>query len=69
MVGGRRAAMWALRKAGVRFRTVVRDDGTVERWHQPRLADWEVPRRDPREKRPNAPEVVARRRAARPHDS
>ena len=59
------AAMWALRKAGVRFRTIVHEDGTTERWRQPRLAPWEVPRRDPAEPRPNAPDVAARRRAAR----
>jgi hypothetical protein len=59
------AAMWALRKSGVRFRTLVHEDGTTERWRQPRLAPWEVPRRDPAEPRPNAPDVAARRRAAR----
>jgi hypothetical protein len=59
------AAMWALRKSGVRFRTLVHNDGTTERWRQPRLARWEVPRRDPAEPRPNAPQVAARRRAAR----
>src|SRR5262245_47388621 len=56
------AAMWALRKSGVRFRTLVHEDGTTERWRQPRLARWEVPRRDPAESRPNAPDVAARRR-------
>jgi hypothetical protein len=60
-----RAAMWALRKSGVRFRTLVYRDGTTERWRQPRLAPWEVPRRDPTEPRPNAPDVAAQRRAAR----
>jgi hypothetical protein len=59
------AAMWALRKSGVRLRTLVHNDGTTERWRQPRLAPWEVPRRDPAEPRPNAPDVAARRRAAR----
>jgi hypothetical protein len=59
------AAMWALRKSGVRFRTLVHNDGTTERWRQPRLAPCEVPRRDPAEPRPNAPDVAARRRAAR----
>jgi hypothetical protein len=59
------AAMWALRKSGVKFRTLVHTDGTTERWRQPRLAPWEVPRRDPAEPRPNAPDVAARRRAAR----
>jgi hypothetical protein len=56
--------MWALNKSGVRFRVIVNDDGTTERWRQPRLAPWEVPRRDPAEPRPNAPEVAAQRRAA-----
>ena len=59
------AAMWALRKSGVRFRTLVNNDGTTERWRQPRLALWEIPRRDPSEPRATAPEVAARRRAAR----
>ena len=59
------AAMWALRKSGVRFRTLTRAGGTTERWRQPRLAPWEIPRPDPAEPRPNAPDVAARRRAAR----
>jgi len=59
------AAMWALRKSGVKFRVIVGEDGTTERWRQPTLAPWEVPRRDPSEPRPNAPDVAARRRAAR----
>jgi hypothetical protein len=57
------AAMWALRKSGVRFRAIVHRDGTRERWRQPKLAPWEIPRRDPAERRPNAPEVLAKRRA------
>ena len=59
-----RSAMWALRRSGVRFRQLVHADGRTERWRQPRLVQWEVPRRDPSERRPNAPEVVAERRAA-----
>jgi len=59
------ATMWALRKSGVGFRTLVHNDGTTERWRQPWLAPWEVPRRDPAEPRPNAPDVAARRRAGR----
>jgi hypothetical protein len=51
------AAMWALRKSGARFRTIVREDSTTERRRQPRHAPWEVPRRDPAEPRPIAPEV------------
>jgi hypothetical protein len=57
------AAMWALAKSGVKFR--VSAVGTPERWRQPRLALWEVPRRDPVEPRPQHPEVAAERRAAR----
>src|SRR5262245_5044510 len=34
-------------------------------WRQPRLAPWEVPRRDPAEPRPNALDVTAQRWAAR----
>jgi hypothetical protein len=30
--------------------------GTIERWQQPKLPAWEVPRRDPPERRPCAPE-------------
>jgi hypothetical protein len=52
--------MWALRKSGVTFRTIVHRDGTHERWLQPKLAPWEIPRRDPAERRPT--EVVAQRR-------
>jgi hypothetical protein len=59
------AAMWALAKSGVKFRVIVREDGTVERFMKPRLADWEVPRRDPAEPRPQHPQVAAERRAAR----
>ena len=49
-------AMWALYKSGVPFRTIVHEDGTIERWQQPELAPWEVPKRDPRERRPRAPD-------------
>jgi len=31
------AAMWALRKSGVKFRTVVHAGGTAKRWRQPKL--------------------------------
>jgi hypothetical protein len=58
-----RAAMWALRKSGVKFRTRANDDGTFERWQSPKLPAWEVPKRNPHERRPRAPdwrpEVVA----------
>jgi len=57
------AAMWALRRSGVTFRTIEHADGTIERWQQPKLAAWEVPRRDPAERRPSAPHVTVERRA------
>jgi hypothetical protein len=47
--------MWALAQSGVRFRTIVHEDGTVERWQQPELPPWEVPKRNPQERRPRAP--------------
>jgi hypothetical protein len=50
------AAMWALRESGVQFRTIVHEDGTIERWQQPKLPAWEVPKRDPYERRPRAPD-------------
>jgi hypothetical protein len=50
------AAMWALRKSGVMFRTLVHEDGTTERWQQPELQAWEVPKRNPHERRPRAPQ-------------
>jgi hypothetical protein len=51
-----RAAMWALRKSGVKFRTLTNEDGTIERWQQPELQPWEVPKRNPHERRPRAPD-------------
>jgi hypothetical protein len=59
------AAMWALAESGVKFGVITHADGSRERWRQPKLAPWEVPRRDPREPRPRSPEVRAARRAAR----
>jgi hypothetical protein len=50
------AAMWCLSRAGVRFRTLVHEDGMIERWQQPELAAWEVPKRNPHERRPRAPD-------------
>jgi hypothetical protein len=50
------AAMWALGKSGVRFRTLSNDDGTLECWQQPKLPAWEVPKRNPHERRPRAPD-------------
>jgi hypothetical protein len=55
-------AMWALRKFGVRFRVLTRPDGSRERYRQPKLKPWELPRTDPREKRPAHPEVRAARK-------
>ena len=48
--------MWALYKSGVPFRTIVHEDGTIECWQQPELPAWEVPKRDPHERRPRAPD-------------
>jgi hypothetical protein len=59
------AAMVAIAASGLRFRTIVHPDGTVERWKRPRLAKWEKPRSDPSEPRPQHPEVAAQRRVAR----
>jgi hypothetical protein len=49
------SAMWSLMQSGVEFREIEREDGAVERWEQPPLADWEVPKSDPRERRPQHP--------------
>jgi hypothetical protein len=43
----------------VKFRTRANEDGTIERWQQPELPAWEVPKRDPHERRPRAPEPEA----------
>jgi hypothetical protein len=48
------AVMWAVAH-DVPFRTIVHEDGTIERWQQPELPAWEVPKRDPHERRPRAP--------------
>jgi hypothetical protein len=56
------AAMSALAQSGVRFREIVRKDGSVERWRKPDLSAWEAPRRDPHERRPMHPMVAAKRR-------
>jgi hypothetical protein len=56
------AAMWAVAESGVKFRNSVNADGAEERWKKPRLADWEKPRRDPSEPRPQHPAVIAQRR-------
>jgi hypothetical protein len=33
--GSANAPMWALAQSGVPFRTIVHDDGALERWQQP----------------------------------
>jgi hypothetical protein len=58
------AAMWAARRSGVRFRTIVHENGATETWCQPRLPDWEKPRRDPSEPRAQHPEIARQRNAA-----
>jgi hypothetical protein len=50
------AAIWALAQSGVPFRTIVHEDGTIERWQQPKLPAWEIPKENPHERRPRAPE-------------
>jgi hypothetical protein len=32
------AALVALRKSGIKFRTIVHEDGRVERWKEPRVS-------------------------------
>jgi hypothetical protein len=48
--------MWALAQSGVCFRAPTNDDGTLGCWQRSELPPWEVPKRDPREPRPRAPE-------------
>jgi hypothetical protein len=56
MARSARAAMMALHFSGVVFR---------RRWQPPRLQPWEGPFADPTRRLPQAPDVAARRRAAR----
>ena len=56
--------MWALAVSGVCFRTLTNDDGAREHWQQPELPAWEVPKRDPHERRPRAPEWESEELAA-----
>ena len=44
---------------GVKFRTLVNADGSIERWRRPKLEDWEIPKTDPRERRPRPPHYWA----------
>jgi hypothetical protein len=59
------SAMWALAESGVKFRENEREGGAVERWEQPELEAWEIPRRSPRERRAMHPALLARDRAYR----
>jgi hypothetical protein len=59
------SAMWALAESGVRFREVAHNDGSVERWEQPDLEPWEIPRRSPHERRAMHPASLARDRTYR----
>jgi hypothetical protein len=40
----------------VPFRAIVHEDGTIERWQHPELRAWEVPKRNPQERRSRAPD-------------
>jgi hypothetical protein len=51
-----KAAMWALAQSGVRFRALTNGDGALERWQQPELQAWDLPKRSPHERRPRAPD-------------
>jgi hypothetical protein len=42
-------------KSGLRFREIIHDDGTIERWQQSKLQASEMPKRNPHERRPPAP--------------
>jgi hypothetical protein len=53
--------MAALVESGVTFREIERE-GAVERWEQPDLEPWEVPRQSPRERRPRHPALLERDR-------
>jgi hypothetical protein len=46
------SAMWAIAKSGIKFRIIVQEDGSLESWQQPPLEPWEIPKTDPRERRP-----------------
>jgi hypothetical protein len=50
-----RAGKTALASMRVRSNWIVYEDGTIERWQQPELPAWEVPKRNPHERRPRAP--------------
>ena len=48
--------MCTLYESGVPFRMIVHEGGTIECWQQPELPAWEVPKRDPHERQPRAPD-------------
>ena len=50
------AAMCTLYESGAPFRMIVHEGGTIECWQPPELPAWEVPKRDPHERRPRAPD-------------
>jgi hypothetical protein len=50
------AAMLSLSEVGVKFRTLVREDGTTECWRQPELPEFALPKRNPQERRKRAPD-------------
>lgn len=52
------SALAVLYEAGVPFRTLVHEDGTLERWVQPELPAWERGKSDPHERRPRAPDYL-----------
>ena len=53
------SAMWAIAKSGVKFRTLVNSDGSIEHWQRPELEPGERPKTDPRERRPRPPHYWA----------
>ena len=55
------SAMWAIAKSGVKYRAIVHEDGWLKSWQQPPLEPWEIPKTDPRERRPG-PRFTGRRR-------
>jgi hypothetical protein len=55
------SAMWAIAKSGLKFRAIVHEDGSLESWQQPPLEPREIPKTDPRERRPRPPSYWAPR--------
>jgi hypothetical protein len=50
-----KSAMCSLYELGVPFRTIVHENGTMERWQPPELPAWEIAKENPHERRPRAP--------------